>query len=104
MYITYFHFSKDLHDVNLDCVFIGPSQKEMVFKHCVWVNTVEAIFTQNATMVGLGPQDRTRVCELPLKANTETEEKSALSSKKLNVKISLNNSNIIDQGYVSTLV
>ena len=30
----------------------------MVFKHCVWVNTVEAIFTQNATMVGLGPQDQ----------------------------------------------
>ena len=97
--ITYFHFSKDLYDVNLDCVFIGPSQKEMVFKHCVWVNTVEAIFTQNATMVGLGPQDRTRVCELPLKAN-----RGEISSKKLNVKISLNNSNIIDQGYVSTLV
>ena len=49
-------------------------------------------------MVGLGPQDRTRVCQLPLKAN-----RVDISSKKLNVKISLNNSNIIDQGYVSTL-
>ena len=74
----------------------------MVYKHRVWVNTVEAIFKQNATimtMVGLGPQDRTRVCELPLKAN-----RGEISSKKWNVKISLNNSSIIDQGYVSTLV
>ena len=52
-------------------------------------------------MVGLGPQDRTRVCELPPKAN-----RGEISSKKFNVKIILNNSNtgIIDQGYVSTFV